>query len=72
MKSELEKLLAAADKGPKFDRKSFDEMLVRKFFVVPSFEIHGGVGEGGATRASRRTTAVVEGRMGLEKRQHIA
>jgi len=43
MKSELEKLLAAADKGPKFDRKSFDEMLVRKFFVVPSFEIHGGV-----------------------------
>ena len=27
----------------KFIRKSFDEMLVRKFFVVPAFEIHGGV-----------------------------
>lgn len=26
-----------------FNRKSFDELLLRKMFVVPSFEIHGGV-----------------------------
>ena len=26
-----------------FDRKSFDSLLVGKMFVVPSFEIHGGV-----------------------------
>lgn len=27
----------------KFHRKSFDDLVVRKMFVVPSFEIHGGV-----------------------------
>lgn len=27
----------------KFPRKAFDELLLRKMFVVPSFEIHGGV-----------------------------
>merc|ERR1740124_1590082 len=26
-----------------FDRRVFDEMILRKMFVVPSFEIHGGV-----------------------------
>jgi len=26
-----------------FDRKTFDETILRKMFVVPSFEIHGGV-----------------------------
>lgn len=26
-----------------FNRKSFDELVVRKMFVIPSFEIHGGV-----------------------------
>jgi hypothetical protein len=26
-----------------FDRKAFDDLLIRKMFVVPSFEIHGGV-----------------------------
>ncbi|GMH62971.1 hypothetical protein TrRE_jg13483, partial [Triparma retinervis] len=36
-------LIATQDTGPKFDRESFDGMLIRKFFVVPSFEIHGGV-----------------------------
>lgn len=25
-----------------FNRKSFDELLLRKFYVVPSFEIHNG------------------------------
>jgi glycyl-tRNA synthetase len=28
---------------PEFNRKSFDELVIRKMFVVPSFEIHGGV-----------------------------
>eukprot|EP00525_Craspedostauros_australis_P007440 CAMPEP_0198124980 /NCGR_PEP_ID=MMETSP1442-20131203/41483_1 /TAXON_ID= /ORGANISM="Craspedostauros australis, Strain CCMP3328" /LENGTH=110 /DNA_ID=CAMNT_0043784499 /DNA_START=8 /DNA_END=336 /DNA_ORIENTATION=- len=28
---------------PQFNRKSFDDLVVRKMFVVPSFEIHGGV-----------------------------
>jgi len=27
----------------KFNRKVFDELILRKMFVVPSFEIHGGV-----------------------------
>ena len=26
-----------------FNRKIFDELVLRKMFVVPSFEIHGGV-----------------------------
>ena len=26
-----------------FNRKVFDELVLRKMFVVPSFEIHGGV-----------------------------
>lgn len=26
-----------------FDRKAFDDLIIRKMFVVPSFEIHGGV-----------------------------
>ena len=29
--------------APKFNRKSFDDLVLRKMFVVPSFEIHGGV-----------------------------
>lgn len=28
---------------PAFNRKVFDDLLLRKMFVVPSFEIHGGV-----------------------------
>ena len=28
---------------PQFNRKSFDDLIIRKMFVVPSFEIHGGV-----------------------------
>ena len=28
---------------PEFNRKSFDDLTIRKMFVVPSFEIHGGV-----------------------------
>jgi glycyl-tRNA synthetase len=26
-----------------FNRKAFDDLVVRKMFVIPSFEIHGGV-----------------------------
>ncbi len=26
-----------------FNRKVFDELVLRKMFVIPSFEIHGGV-----------------------------
>lgn len=28
---------------PEFNRKVFDDLIIRKMFVVPSFEIHGGV-----------------------------
>jgi len=48
--TEMEKLkvkLSSAQtaQGPKntFPRKAFDDTLVRKMFVIPSFEIHGGV-----------------------------
>jgi glycyl-tRNA synthetase len=38
---ELRKHLAAVDAS--FNRRVFDELLLRRMFVVPSFEIHGGV-----------------------------
>lgn len=28
---------------PVFDRKAFDDVILRKMFIIPSFEIHGGV-----------------------------
>jgi glycyl-tRNA synthetase len=28
---------------PSFNRKAFDDLIIRKMFIVPSFEIHGGV-----------------------------
>lgn len=28
---------------PTFNRKAFDDLVIRKMFIVPSFEIHGGV-----------------------------
>ncbi|EJK75541.1 hypothetical protein THAOC_02729, partial [Thalassiosira oceanica] len=31
------------DPTVQFNRKSFDELILRKMFIVPSFEIHGGV-----------------------------
>ena len=31
------------NKEEAFNRKTFDEMIVRRMFVVPAFEIHGGV-----------------------------
>jgi len=38
--SEIQKDLSAEDS---FNRKAFDDLVLRKMFVVPSFEIHGGV-----------------------------
>lgn len=42
--------IAAAEKtaileqdAVRFNRKTFDDLVLRKMFVVPSFEIHGGV-----------------------------
>jgi glycyl-tRNA synthetase len=48
---ELQKLKISAEElrkkmeqsTPSFNRKVFDSLVVRKMFVVPSFEIHGGV-----------------------------
>ena len=33
----------ASDPAKSFQRKAFDELILRKMFIVPSFEIHGGV-----------------------------
>lgn len=43
--SELQKKMEDATGGDKnaFNRKVFDELVLRKMFVIPSFEIHGGV-----------------------------
>mmetsp|Transcript_14895 Transcript_14895/g.32415 ORF Transcript_14895/g.32415 Transcript_14895/m.32415 type:complete len:707 (+) Transcript_14895:101-2221(+) len=40
---ELRKKQDELDPSKKFNRKTFDELILRKMFVVPSFEIHGGV-----------------------------
>lgn len=38
----LEVGVAAASNRPKFNRKAFDELILRKMYLVPSFEIHNG------------------------------
>jgi glycyl-tRNA synthetase len=44
LKSQSSSLTEAVEKNiTKFNRKTFDELILRKMFVVPSFEIHGGV-----------------------------
>lgn len=43
LKSLLASLTIAEDGKDAFDKKSFDDMVIRKMFVIPSFEIHGGV-----------------------------
>ncbi len=42
---ELTKKFDDANGGKKdeFNRKAFDDLVLRKMFVIPSFEIHGGV-----------------------------
>ena len=39
----LTKKMEALNPSAQFNRKVFDEMILRKMFIVPSFEIHGGV-----------------------------
>eukprot|EP00804_Cyclotella_cryptica_P011179 CCRYP_007716-RB/>CCRYP_007716-RB protein AED:0.43 eAED:0.43 QI:0/-1/0/1/-1/1/1/0/329 len=39
----LRKHQEASDPSKTFNRKVFDELILRKMFIVPSFEIHGGV-----------------------------
>lgn len=46
LKLESETLRAkkeALDPTAQFNRKSFDDLILRKMFIIPSFEIHGGV-----------------------------
>lgn len=44
LRAKAEKLQAnEIDNAKSFNRRSFDELLLAKMFVVPSFEIHGGV-----------------------------
>lgn len=40
---ELRKKKEETDPSSQFNRKSFDDLILRKMFIVPSFEIHGGV-----------------------------
>lgn len=39
----LRKKKEAIDPTAQFNRKVFDELILRKMFIIPSFEIHGGV-----------------------------
>ena len=42
--STLQEQLGSATSGSEsFQRKYFDDLMIRKMFIVPSFEIHGGV-----------------------------
>jgi glycyl-tRNA synthetase len=34
---------SASSSAASFQRKSFDDLMIRKMFIVPAFEIHGGV-----------------------------
>ncbi|CAN0132444.1 unnamed protein product, partial [Scytosiphon promiscuus] len=43
LKASLAKATAAAESTSTFDRKAMDDVVIRRMFVVPSFEIHGGV-----------------------------
>jgi glycyl-tRNA synthetase len=43
LKIQAAKLLQSYAKEDTFDRKAFDDLVLRKMFVIPSFEIHGGV-----------------------------
>ena len=44
LKISAEELRKKQDQNsPSFNRKVFDSLVLRKMFVVPSFEIHGGV-----------------------------
>ena len=40
---QIEELTKKYVKEDTFNRKAFDDLVLRKMFVVPAFEIHGGV-----------------------------
>jgi hypothetical protein len=39
----LQSSMQSSNPANQWDRKSFDDLMLRKMFIVPSFEIHGGV-----------------------------
>ena len=39
----LRKKIEILDPTAQFNRRVFDELILRKMFIIPSFEIHGGV-----------------------------
>ena len=43
LKISAESLHKEYSKEEAFNRKAFDDVILRKMFVVPAFEIHGGV-----------------------------
>ncbi|CAN0444458.1 unnamed protein product [Ascophyllum nodosum] len=43
LKASLAKTTAAMESKSSFDRKAMDDVVIRRMFVVPAFEIHGGV-----------------------------
>ncbi|CAM9336403.1 unnamed protein product [Ectocarpus fasciculatus] len=43
LKASLAKATAALEATSTFDGKAMDDLVIRRMFVVPSFEIHGGV-----------------------------
>lgn len=43
IKIKIEEITKAHVQEDTFNRKSFDDLVLRKMFVIPSFEIHGGV-----------------------------
>lgn len=42
-KALVDKMEAASGGADSFNRAVFDDLVLRKMFVIPSFEIHGGV-----------------------------
>ena len=43
LKAKLEEEVKKQEPEDTFDKATFDDVLLRKMFVVPSFEIYGGV-----------------------------
>ena len=43
LKAKLEEEVKKQEPEDTFDKTTFDDVLLRKMFVVPSFEIYGGV-----------------------------
>lgn len=43
LKIKAEEITKAHASEDTFNRKTFDDLVLRRMFVIPSFEIHGGV-----------------------------